>query len=197
MIKKNIKIFLLKLLHLIIVQYIICVFIFVPYFNWKYAKQNGFISWVMLGEVVSTFKGVFFPYFLIKDLSTPKPITNLTQEQTTALKSFYLAMETSQEGTKLGNSEGFGIVTSEEMQKELSFDKKAVSIGKEIDTDVLNSIYSDLGKNFKDMFIYGTSLYIEGVEVGDSSKILKGSSEKDSFIDWINKNRYSIPRIEK
>ena len=30
-------------------------FLAVPYFNWRYAQENGFWSWILLGELRATF----------------------------------------------------------------------------------------------------------------------------------------------
>jgi len=35
------------------------------YFNYEFANSNGFMSWLMLGEVSSTFKGLIWPYYFI------------------------------------------------------------------------------------------------------------------------------------
>ncbi len=35
------------------------------YFNYDFANNNGFMSWLMLGEISSTFKGLVWPYYLI------------------------------------------------------------------------------------------------------------------------------------
>lgn len=38
--------------------------IFTPYYNWQYAKENGFVSWFLLGEIVPTMKAMAWPYFV-------------------------------------------------------------------------------------------------------------------------------------
>jgi hypothetical protein len=40
---------------------------FVPYYNWRYAQEHGFIKWLLLGEVVPTLKGVAWPYSVVAD----------------------------------------------------------------------------------------------------------------------------------
>jgi hypothetical protein len=39
--------------------------VFTPYYNWKYAQSNGFVSWLLLGEFVATAKAFAWPYFLL------------------------------------------------------------------------------------------------------------------------------------
>jgi len=45
--------------------YILTCILFGVYFNWQYATENGFIKWALLGEVVSTAKGIIWPYYIL------------------------------------------------------------------------------------------------------------------------------------
>ena len=47
--------------------YIVSVMLFAPYYNWKFAQKAGFVPWLFGGEIVGTFKGVLWPYFLWSD----------------------------------------------------------------------------------------------------------------------------------
>ena len=50
--------------------YIIGTVLAVPYFNWQYASQNGFMEWLVFGEVVATLKAPIWPYFVFR-MGTP------------------------------------------------------------------------------------------------------------------------------
>lgn len=55
-----------KALTILIVAYFcIAGFIFLPYYNYKYARDNGFVKWLFLGEVVPTLQSIAWPYFLL------------------------------------------------------------------------------------------------------------------------------------
>ena len=43
--------------------YFLITMLAVPVFNWRYAQEHGFVSWLFLGEVVATFKAVVWPYY--------------------------------------------------------------------------------------------------------------------------------------
>jgi len=53
---------------IVIVYFVIAGLIFVPYYNWQYAKENGFVKWLFLGELVPTLKATVWPYFLYKQV---------------------------------------------------------------------------------------------------------------------------------
>jgi len=43
--------------------YLFTVICAVPYFNWKVAKEDGFVQWLLLGECTATSKATIWPYF--------------------------------------------------------------------------------------------------------------------------------------
>ena len=38
--------------------------IMVPYYNYQFARDHGFLSWFLLGEIVPTAKALVWPYFV-------------------------------------------------------------------------------------------------------------------------------------
>lgn len=44
--------------------YGISVMIMATYYNWKYAVEHGFVSWLFLGEIVATAKALVWPFFV-------------------------------------------------------------------------------------------------------------------------------------
>lgn len=48
----------------IMAAYGISVIFFMFYFNWLYAKTNGFIAWLFFGEIIATFKAILWPVFV-------------------------------------------------------------------------------------------------------------------------------------
>ena len=55
-------------------------FVFVPYYNWQFAKANGFVKWLFLGEIVPTAKAIVWPYFVF--FSHPASSTQTIGETT-------------------------------------------------------------------------------------------------------------------
>jgi hypothetical protein len=49
----------------IIVLYLVSCSFAALYFNWKYARENGFVKWILLGEFVPTAKSLAWPYFAL------------------------------------------------------------------------------------------------------------------------------------
>lgn len=48
--------------------YFLSMMLAVPYFNWGYAKEHGFMSWLVFGEVIATAKSLIWPYYAVVGL---------------------------------------------------------------------------------------------------------------------------------
>jgi hypothetical protein len=44
--------------------YLLSVTLMTSYYNWQYARDNGFIAWLLLGQIVPTSKALVWPYFV-------------------------------------------------------------------------------------------------------------------------------------
>tara|TARA_Y100000389_G_scaffold166215_1_gene170813 strand:- start:36 stop:209 length:174 start_codon:yes stop_codon:yes gene_type:complete len=53
-----------KFFQYIMIGYFITVAIATPYFNWIFAKENGFLAWLLLGQIIPTFQAFVWPYFV-------------------------------------------------------------------------------------------------------------------------------------
>lgn len=49
--------------------YFVTCMLFGIYFNWQYANENGFMNWLLFGEVTATAKSFFWPYFILSNRS--------------------------------------------------------------------------------------------------------------------------------
>ena len=53
-----------KFFEYLIIGYLITVAVATPYFNWMFAKENGFLAWFLLGQIVPTFQALVWPFFV-------------------------------------------------------------------------------------------------------------------------------------
>jgi len=53
----------IKILQYLGIGYLITVAIATPYFNWLFAKENGFFAWLLFGQIVPTFQALVWPLF--------------------------------------------------------------------------------------------------------------------------------------
>jgi hypothetical protein len=55
----------------IIGAYLLGVMLSIPYYNWRYARDHGFLSWLFLGEIVPTIEAPLWPYFVARAALQP------------------------------------------------------------------------------------------------------------------------------
>jgi hypothetical protein len=46
-------------------------FIFVPYYNWQYARTHGYMEWLLFGELTPTLKAYSWPVDVFSWMRTP------------------------------------------------------------------------------------------------------------------------------
>lgn len=68
------KKFIKSLTTVVIGMYMLSAMAMGTYYNWQYAKDNGFVKWMLLGAIVPTFKGFVWPYYVFYDRSGPTDI---------------------------------------------------------------------------------------------------------------------------
>ena len=51
-------------MEIILVAYAISAGFMALYFNWIYAVEKGFWAWLFFGELVASFQGLFWPFFI-------------------------------------------------------------------------------------------------------------------------------------
>jgi hypothetical protein len=56
-----------------------------PYYNWKYAKANGFVKWLFFGDIISTAKALAWPYFELTSRPAKKALTKEQLEQSVTI----------------------------------------------------------------------------------------------------------------
>ena len=62
----------------LLMAYLIPSFVSAPYFNYLYARENGFVAWLLFGEVVATVKSFAWPYFALERFNGSSPSDDTT-----------------------------------------------------------------------------------------------------------------------
>lgn len=50
--------------NLVLGSYLFVAFLMVPYYNWQYAKDHGFVAWFVFGQFTPTAMALAWPYFV-------------------------------------------------------------------------------------------------------------------------------------
>jgi hypothetical protein len=193
-----------KFLPFLLSLYLTTVGIAATYYNWEYARTNGFVRWLILGEIVPTAKALVWPYFAFHsdDLSevanpggTKLKTAPLSAKQFSEMevKKVVLAINYSQQATYLLNSTPHENLEEYPNLKDiLAYRLKAIEVGKSADTDTLNKVFPGLGDRFKGEFLEAISLFVHGCETESDEELRRSKYLNDEWADWYTANRKAI-----
>ena len=132
------------------------------YYNWQYARENGFMTWLLLGEIVPSAKSLVWPYFALQSraqaqqqsrpqLGSSDPrVIGLTKQQVAEaeINKFLLAIKYSQQASYLLASDLHENLAEHPKLQEIIADRqKALEAADSVDADILNTVYPELGKS--------------------------------------------------
>lgn len=174
-----------KLTSFIIVGYSFTIMFFIPYYNWQYAKNNGFAKWLLLGEIVPTAKAFAWPYFVFfKSSNLPNHLI--------------ASLNYANEANKIINKgDAFTLVDTEEMEQIIDLHKKAIEEAVLVDINQLNNRLNNFGNHYRDEFIKGLELIVEGYEKHDNRKYMDGSLLLYKWGEWYTVNIDNIKNNRK
>ena len=157
--------------------FIVAFMVFTPYYNWNYAKTNGFIKWVLFGEVVATVKSIAWPYFVFFSLSGG------------SASHVSKAIDYSNKATAIINNCGpYQLIAQSDMDAIIEHYKKALQEAKKADLESMNKHYLGFGDHFENEFIRGLELFIKSNEVGDPMSSIAAQAMLDRWGNWFSAN---------
>ncbi|MGA2875889.1 MAG: hypothetical protein ABSE82_10190 [Nitrososphaerales archaeon] len=165
------------------------------YYNWEYARRNGFARWAILGEIATTARALVWPYFAFHPGKTELKTTPLTEQQFAEMevKKAILALNYSQQAAYLLNSNPHEHLEDyPNLQDILAYRRKAIEVGQSADTNTLNSVFPGLGDRFKGEFIEAMSLFVHGYETQSDEELRRSKNLNDEWADWYTANRKAI-----
>ncbi len=100
------------------------------------------------------------------------------------------------QATKISNTgEAYQQISEGEMGAMTDNYQLALAEARQVDTNKLNSMYSGLGDHYKNEFIAGIEMFINGFEKSDSDQFLQGQMLLSRWGDWYNQNREEIRKL--
>jgi len=177
--------------------YLFTVVCAVPYYNWKYAQENGLIKWLILGEAVPTGKALIWPYFALHHTTTAEgTVEPLTQRQQDEMNEtmFIKALNASQQASFILKTAPPGVPLEEipDIEKAVNYRIQAVSLADGVDEAALNRLYPGLGTHFKTEFREAMNHFVLGLKNRSKEDIVMFSQLNDTWADWYNANRKGI-----
>lgn len=154
----------------------------VPYFNWRYAKEHGFMSWLVFGEVIASAKSLIWPYYAVVGFSPG----GSTAEARTDL---HLANSKHAANEALSLINRFGGVTElppKEASDAARLLQASVTEAELVDDSYLKQIHPEFLRRFRDEYTGSLRDLRDGIRTSDHAKLISAAAAYNSFSDWVS-----------
>ncbi len=162
--------------------------VFVPYYNWNYAKTHGFVKWICFGEVVATAKAAVWPYYVFS--STPvnrydSPDDNHFRNSKKAFDEALMIVDKVGDVSKL---------PSDLKAKFADLLRLAIAEANQVQPLYLQKAHLDYPNMYEKKYKYGMSVMLQGIETDNTALVLEGAYACNEFSDWIHahKSEFSL-----
>ena len=182
--------------------------IFIPYFNYQYAKDHGFVNWIFLGQIVPTLKAAVWPYFVYDHFNKEE----WTDEQLESIVYMRQSMDAVFKVARLGEFLAEDDYSLKTFNKINGFIRDAKTPADNVDPEVLKRLNPELAEQWETKYIEGLSLFErsitllkegnakEGLELAhESDRLLRAYFEwwEQAEIKWPKGKRKRVEEIEK
>ncbi len=188
---KSIKKALTLILPTIVYVYFIGWVFAIPYYNYQYANNNGFMKWVFFGEVVATYESMGWPYDAYQH-NFGKRTKALSTEAEKELTFFNLSIESISKANNItNNGKAWEVIPDEDIEKIKFHLQEALSASEFVSSKSLKKLHKKLPIMYETKFRRGLKLMIEGFNKnGENATADFISAQKmlNDFGDWYVEN---------
>ncbi len=154
-----------------------------PIFNWRYAREHGVVSWLLLGEIVATAKAVIWPYYGYVALTADR------DEAESVNPSFANSRRASQKALSILAESGGTAGLSDANQAEVVYLlESAVSEAKLVPDSFLIQVHADFPKQWKDGYTAALQELADGLRAGDDAREIGAAAKYNAFSEWVREN---------
>ncbi len=184
------------LVQVVMAAYFYPLLFFAPYYNWTYAREHGFSSWLAFGEIVATAKALAWPYFALWSDSEANP--QWTEDELRGIRHMLASFDAQQKAVRLANQGGpltsLSVQEYTEMVKSL---REALRHAGLVTEETLARVHPSMPHQFRDVFQKALDLKVRNLtqKNGDFVGEIQGNALMDSWADWHNANsaRFRFP----
>jgi hypothetical protein len=156
------------------VLYVVGVIATLPYFNWQYARDHGFLRWLFFGELVATAEALIWPAPLAIDAL-------LKRLERREAERFLLVAAAALRAGQLDSRDEI-----------LKYRRAAVTLGDDISPRVLNGIYPELGTMFREKFIKSLELGNRAAETRDPALSQEANRLENEWRSWLRPREVGV-----
>lgn len=161
-------------------------FAMVPYYNWRYANEHGFVKWLFFGEVIATAKSVIWPYFVFIAPPKSSAISSNERYYTNSKKACDEAMKII---VKAGD---VSRLASDDKPKVVNLLEIAIAEADKLSLEYLQQVHPKFPEIYEQNYKKAIRLLINGFKTDDTSSVLAGAYGYNEFAEWMQRNNKDL-----
>lgn len=161
--------------------YIISLSVVTPYYNWQYAKEHGFIKWVLFGEIVATMKSTIWPYYALASNSRSPDSPN-SRHYDNSKKACDEALKII---IKTGDATRLSVVDKTKVADLLEL---ALSEAIQVEPSYLTKVHPQFQEMYEKNYKVAINMMVKGFRTDNTQLVLGGSYGYNEFAGWMEKH---------
>lgn len=157
-------------------------FIATPYFNWRYAKEHGFRSWLVFGEVIATAKAAIWPYYVAASFGPGRSSAD-------ARTDVHFANSRRASHEALNVISRFGGVTElppKEASDVAQLLQASVTEAELVEDTYLQQVHPEFLRRFREDYTGSLRNLADGIRTGDRVKQISAAAAYNNFSEWVS-----------
>lgn len=160
--------------------YGVSLIIAVPYFNWRYAKDHGFGSWLVFGEVVATAKAVVWPYYVAVGSSAGGSSADANTDV-----HFANSMGACHEAVGIMDRfNSVGELPASEASRVVQLLDVAVTEAELVEDAYLQQVHAEFPRRFREEYTGSLRNLADGIRTGDRTRQVLAAIAYNNFSEW-------------
>ncbi len=161
------------------------VFVASPYFNWRYATEHGFASWLCLGEVVATATAAVWPYYAVMSLGGGRdsPDTHTDPHFANSRRASYEALKI------ISRSGGVTQLARKDESDVIQLLQASVTEAELVEDTYLQQVHPEFQRRFREDYTGSLRSLADGIQTGNQAKLIAAAATYNNFSDWASMQR--------
>ena len=157
------------------------------YYNYSYAREHGFVSWLFLGEIIPSLKALLWEYFLVAALfSSPAQYAQDEKHYDNSREANNMAAQF------LVHIEQKRSLAEEEKTEVREYLKRAYSEAQAVSDEYLDRIHPDFRRHYRGEYQESLRLHLHARESGDGLAALKGYRLQKEWGEWLDEHHEEL-----
>jgi hypothetical protein len=164
-----------------IIYFLVFVFIATPFFNWRYAGDHGFGSWLAFGELIGTAKAAIWPYYCVTGFASKgngvaaRNDLHYTNSKRACDEALTIVIQ-------------FGGVTTlppKQASDVVQLLQASVTEAELVNDSFLQRVHPDFATQYHDNYIASLRTLADAIQTGDQVKQISATANYNHFSEWM------------